>query len=172
MSRTEFIDPITGYILPQYIPPYSLTLAYGAFSSTQTQTVLGANTPTPITYNTTEIAQYTSYSGSKIFVQRTGVYRFTYSVQLDKTGGGNSPCEIYIAVNGTPVPRSGGQVVVAGQTGETFPFCEYILQLTAGQYIEVFFNSSDATMTATRFPEVVGRYPEIPSIISNIQQIS
>jgi hypothetical protein len=91
---------------------------------------------------------------------------------LDKTGGGNSPCEIYIAINGTPVPRSSSQVVVAGQTGETFPFCEYIIQLNTGQYIEVFFNSSDATMTATRFPEVIGRFPEIPSIIANIQQIA
>jgi hypothetical protein len=172
MSRTEFIDPITGYIQNQYIPPWSQTLAYGSFSSTQTQTVLGANTPTAITYNTTEIAQFTSYSGSRIYTSRTGVYRFTYSIQLDKTGAGVNRCEIYIAVNGTPVPRSGGQIVVAGNNGETFPFCEYILQLTAGQYVEVFFNSSDATMTATRFPEVIGQYPEIPSIISNIQQIA
>jgi hypothetical protein len=173
MANREIIDYNgTGQILPKYIPPWSQTLAYGSFSSTVSQTVLGANTPTAITYNTTEIAQFTSFSGSRIFVQRTGVYRFTYSIQLDKSGGGNSPCEIYIAINGTPVPRSGSQVRVAGQTGETFPFCEYILQLTAGQYIEVFFNSSEPSMTATRFPEVVGQYPEIPSIISNIQQIA
>jgi hypothetical protein len=172
MSRTEFIDPITGYIQNQYIPPWSQTLAYGSFSSTVSQTVLGANTPTAITYNTTEIAQFTSFSGSRIFTSRTGVYRFTYSIQLDKTGLGVNRCEIYIAVNGTPVPRSGGQIVVAGNNGETFPFCEYIIQLTAGQYVEVFFNSSDATMTAQHFPAVIGQYPEIPSIISNIQQIS
>ena len=173
MSNREIIDYNgTGQILPKYIPPWSQTLAYGSFCSTQSQTVLGASTPTAITYNTTEIAQYTNYLGSRIYVQRSGVYRFTYSVQLDKTGPGVDRCEIYIAVNGTPVPRSGGQIVVAGNNGETFPFCEYILQLTAGQYVEVFFNSSDATMTAQHFPEVVGQYPEIPSIISNIQQIA
>ncbi len=173
MANREIVDyDGTGYIYPKYIPPWSQTLAFGSFCSTQTQTVLGVSTPTPITYNTTEIAQYTSFSGSKIFVQRTGVYRFTYSIQLDKSGGGNSPCEIFIAVNGTPVPRSGSQIVVEGQTGETFPMCEFIISLTAGQYIEVLFNSSDATMSATHFPAVVGQYPEIPSIISNIQQIS
>jgi hypothetical protein len=172
MSRTEFIDPTTGYIQSSYIPPWSQTIAYGSFCSTQTQTVLGANTPTPITYNTTEIAQYTSYSGSKIFVQRTGIYRFTYSIQLDKTTTQQTPCEIYIAVNGTPVPRSGSQVRINGKDGETFPMCEFIISLTAGQYIEVFFNSSDATTSASHFPAVVGQYPEIPSIISNIQQIA
>jgi len=173
MSNREIIDYNgTGQILPKYIPPWSQTLAYGSFCSTQSQTVLGASTPTAITYNTTEIAQYTNYLGSRIYVQRSGVYRFTYSIQLDKSGGGNSPCEIYIAINGTPVPRSGSQVRVEGQTGETFPMCEFIIQLTAGQYVEVFFNSSDATMTAQHFPEVVGQYPEIPSIIANIQQIA
>jgi hypothetical protein len=172
MSNAEIIDPNTKKIYPKYIPPFPQTVAYGSFSSTVSQTVLGSNTPTPITYNTTEIANLTNFVGSKIFVQSTGIYRFAWSIQLDKSGGGNSPCEIYIAVNGTPVPRSSGQVVVAGQSGETFPYCDYILSLTAGQYIEVFFNSSDATMTATRFPEVIGRFPEIPSIISNIQQIA
>lgn len=172
MSRTEFIDPATGKIFPQYIPPFPQTVAYGSFSSTVSQTVTGANTPTAIPYNTTEIANLTNFVGSKIFIQSTGIYRFSYSIQLDKSGGGNSPCEIYIAINGTPVPRSTSRVVVDGNNAEQFPFCDYILSLTAGQYIEVLFVSSDATMTATYFPETIGQHPSIPSIISNIQQIA
>lgn len=172
MSRTEFIDPSNGKIFPQYIPPFNQVLAYGSFCSTTSQTVSGSNAPTALSYNTTEIANLTNFVGSRIYVQSTGIYRFAYSIQLDKSGGGTAPCEIYIAVNGTPVPRSTGRIVVAGQNGETLPYCDYILPLNAGQYLEVYIVSADATMTATYFPAVVGQYPEIPSIISNIQQIA
>ncbi len=160
-----------------YLPaPYNL--AYGSFSSSQTQRQTGnvANTPTPVTYNTVEIAKdvaLTASPGSQIQVSNTGVYKLLYSIQLDKTGGGNSTCDIWIRVNGNNVPRSAGQVVVAGQNGETLPCVEYILSLNAGDTVEVVFCSAVATIAITAFPEnVVVGIPSIPSIISNIIQIA
>lgn len=166
-----------GLIQPQYLP-FPLNVSYGSFSSSQTQTQTNgvANTPTVITHDTTEIANGVALvpgNTSRIRVSQTGVYKFLYSIQLDKSGGSTSVCDIWIRVNGTNVPRSAGQVVVAGPNGETLPCVEYILSLNANDFVEVVFSSVDSTMAVTAFPEnlVVG-IPAIPSIITNIIQIA
>lgn len=160
-----------------YLPP-PFSPAYGSFSSSVTQLQTGgvANTPTVITYDTVELVKDVALvpgSPSQIRVSNTGVYKFLYSIQLDKSGGGVSVCDIWIRVNGTNVPRSSGQVVVNGPNGETLPCVEYLLSLNAHDFVEVVFSSPDATMAVTAFPEnlVVG-IPSIPSIITNIIQIA
>jgi hypothetical protein len=159
------------YLPPPFVP------AYGSFSSSQTQLQTGgiANTPTAITYDTVELVKGVALvpgSPSQIRVSNTGVYKFLYSIQLDKSGGGNSVCDIWVRRNGTNVPRSAGQAVVAGNNGETLPCVEYLLSLNANDFVEVVFSSTDVTMAVTAFPEnlVVG-IPAVPSIITNIIQI-
>jgi hypothetical protein len=175
MSVNQILDS-ANLISRQWLPPpYNAT--YGQFSSTQTQVVLGANTPTPITYNTTEIANGISFdvgTPSRVVVSVQGVYKFAYSIQLDKTGGGTSFVDFFIRINGNNVPRSTSRAVVVGQNGETFVYCEYLLPINAGGNVEVIMYSPDATMAATYFPAVVGppAVPEVPSIITTIVQIA
>jgi hypothetical protein len=160
-------------INPNLLPP-PFNTQYGSFGSTLSQTVTGANQATPITHNVTFQTygiDFDPANPSHIRISVSGIYKFSYSVQLDKTGGGNSTCDLWIAVDGVPVPQSASRCVVAGQTGETFPYCEYILQLNAGQYVEVIFASPDNTMTAQHFA-AVPPYPEVPSIITNVIQIA
>ncbi len=99
------------------------------------------------------------------------MYKLTYSIQLDKTGGGTSVADMWIAINGTAVPDSASRCVVVGQNGETFPFCEYLIPMSAGQYVEVYFFSPDATMAATSFV-AAPPIPAVPSIITNVVQIA
>ena len=175
MSVSHILDE-NNLIRRQWLPsPYNAT--YGQFSSTITQIVLGANTPTPITYNTTEIAFGTKYDTaftSRIVVSLAGIYKFAYSIQLDKTGGGTSPVDFFIRVNGNDVPRSTSRTVVVGQNGENFVYCEYILSLGSLSYVEVLMYSPDNTMSAKYFPAVIGPpdVPEVPSIITTIIQIA
>jgi len=160
-------------ISPQYLPaPYNIR--YGSFGSTDSQTVTGANQATPITHNLTFIANGVDYdpaNPSHIRITADGVYKVSYSVQLDKAGGGISTCDIWIAIDGVNVPTSASRDAVAGNNGESFVMCEYIFQLNSGQYFEVIFASPDDTMTAQHFA-AVAPYPEVPSIITNVIQIS
>jgi len=160
-------------INPVLLPaPY--TIRYGSFGSTQTQPVLGVDQATAITYNTTFTASGVNYdpaNPSRVVVSATGVYKFSYSVQLDKSGGGTSVCDLWIAIDGVVVPNSASRTVVVGQQGETFPYCEYILNLNQNQYVEVIFASPDASMIAEYFAPV-GIYPAVPSIITNVVQIA
>jgi hypothetical protein len=116
-------------------------------------------------------------NAGNIVIPTTGTYRVFTSIQLDKSGGGVSPCDFWVAVNGLDIPNSASQVVVNGQTGETLATVEIILQLNATNQIGVVFASSDNTMAATYFGAQTnppGPYtrPAVPSIITNIQRIA
>ena len=147
---------------------------YGSFSFLSTVLVAGSNIPTPIPHTITEIAQNTSLiqplPSTKIQVNETGIYKFSYSIQLSKTGGQSATCDIWIRVNGVDVPRSSGQVVVSGNQGETFPYCEFILQLNTHDYVEVYFRSPNVSMRAL-YISTIG-IPVVPSIITNIVRIA
>jgi hypothetical protein len=149
---------------------------YGQFLSDQTQTVSAINTATVLTYNQTNIANGVDFdpaNPSRIRIFTTGIYRFCWSIQLDK--GVNVPdtavpCDVWIAINGAQVPLSGCRIAI-NSIQEQVPFCEYILQLNAGQYVEVYFASPSASMAATYFA-AAAPYPDIPSIITTVQQIA
>lgn len=147
---------------------------YGSFSSSQIQTVAGANTTTIITYDTTEGASQTYYSGGKVYVQATGVYRILYTIQCDTTSGGSQRVIIWLRQNGVNVARTTSQFTIANN-GENLAVCEYIISLLAGDYIEIAFQSPDAGMRADAI--VAGgvapnNYPATPSIILDINKIA
>lgn len=153
-------------------PPYNAF--YGSFGSNQTQTVAGVNQETKISHNFTSVSYGIAVDPvhpTRIVVSGAGVYRFSYSVQLDKQGGGNSLCDLWIKIDDVAVPNSASRCIVAGQQGETFPYCDFILVLNAGQYVEICFTSPDASMAATAFAGA-GVVPAVPSIITNCVQIA
>lgn len=174
MSITSLLTGTPPLINRAFLPP-PYNVAYGSFGSNQTQVVLGANTDTLITHNETYIASQMAIdpaNPSRIVVSAPGVYKFSFSIQLDKLGGGTSLCDFWIKKNGINVPSSGCRAVVAGNNGETFPYCEYLIQMeAAGEYLEVCILSPDTTMSAAAFA-AAGTVPAVPSIITNIIQIS
>jgi hypothetical protein len=159
----------------QGIPGNTFTPDYGQFSSTLTQLITGANQPTVITHNTTEQSAGVSYDPlfpSRVVVSKTGTYKYAYSVQLDKSGGGTSFVDMFIRINQNPVANSSSRTTVAGQNGESFVMIEYILTLNAGDYVETVFTSPDNTMAITAFPAVPPAVPAVPSIITTVIQIA
>jgi len=146
---------------------------YGQFSSSVTQTV-GVDNVVNIEYDTTEVSNggisYDPANPSQIIIPKTATYKFAWSIQLDKSSGGTTEATIYISVNGMPVPRTAGKTVVIGQTGETLPYTEYILNLNANDTIEVILYSTDTAMAATAYAGA-GSIPATPSIITTIIEI-
>lgn len=150
----------------------------GSFSdfTNQTQTGGASNTPTPITFDTTNFANGISLGSptSRIVVSKTGLYQFQFSAQLDKTGGGTSDMVIWLRRNGTDISGTGTQIVVAGTNGETVMTVPFFLDLSANDYIETVFASGDATMQISTFPAQTSPYPRpaVPSIIANMNLLS
>ena len=147
-------------------------------SNTQAQTGGASNTPTPITFDATTVSNGVDLSGSvpssQIRVSKDGLYSFQFSAQLDKTGGGTDGVEIWLRRNGTDIPNTATQVVVAGNNGETVMTVPFFLDLSANDYIETVFASGDATMEIAAFPAQASPYvrPAVPSILANINLLS
>ncbi len=147
---------------------------YGSFLSTQAQTVAAANTTTPITMDTTATASQTYVSGSRVYVQATGIYRVLFTAQLDTTSGGQQQVYIWFRQNGVNIPNSNSTFTIQNN-GENVAACEIYVSMLAGDYVEVVMQSPDAGMRAQYFPaagSTPNNYPAIPSIILDINKIA
>ena len=164
----------SGLGYPFWLGQNPQPLPYGCFLSTQNQTVAGANINTPLTYNVTDLASQTYISGSKIYVEASGVYRVLFTVQTDTTSGGSQTVIIFFRKNGVNIANSASTFTIANNA-ENIAVCEIIVSLLYGDYIEVVMQSSDAGMKASYFAAggvAPNTYPAVPSIITVIQKIA
>ena len=140
-----------------------------AYSSTS-QTVLAANTPTPINYNTTTINQGGFIvSGSTITVAVAGTYEINYSIQFNTTSGGTNTVDFWFRKNGADIVNSASRVTVANNA-QNLGTISLFDTANAGDTYAAIFESADANMAAGWFP-ATGTVPGIPSIITNIKRI-
>jgi hypothetical protein len=78
---------------------------------------------------------------------------------------------MWLKVNGTNVPNSNSRGIITGPNDAKIVSVEFILPLTAGQYVEVWFASTDITSAATAYVTAAPS-PANPSIIFTINRIA
>jgi hypothetical protein len=142
---------------------------YGQFVDTTTQTAATINTPTAITYNTTEVSNgvYIGSPASRVYVDEESVYNFLYSIQLDKTSGGVGLFWVWPRINGVDVPNSNSQVRIQGNDAEQLVTVGYFFELKAGDYVEFMFAVDDTSVRLDTFA-ASAFYPAVPSIILTV----
>ena len=155
------------FALQQMPPPKEYrSPRYGSFYDTTTQTAAAINTAYAVTFNTTDLSNgvYIGTPTSRIYVDRSNVYNLQFSAQLDKTAGGVGLVWIWLRKNGVNVTDSAGQIRVQGNNAETLAAWNYIIQLNAGDYIELMWEVDDTSIDL--LAEVASAiHPAIPSII-------
>ena len=82
--------------------------------------------------------------------------------------------EIWLRRNGTDIPNTASQVVVAGTNGETLMSVPFFVDLSANDVLECVFASPDATMVIAAFPSQTSPYtrPAVPSMIATMNLLS
>jgi hypothetical protein len=156
--------------LQQMPPPKQhRTPRYGSFYDTTTQTAAVINTAYPITFNTTDLSFGVTRGSptSRIFVDRPNVYNIQFSAQLDKTAGGVGLVWIWLRKNGINVPDSAGQIRIQGNNAETLAAWNYVIQLNAGDYIELMWEVDDTSVELLA-EAATGIHPSIPSVILTV----
>ena len=150
-------------------PKQYLTPRYGSFYDTTTQTAAAINTAYAMTFNTTDLSNGVTRGSptSRIYVDRSNVYNIQFSAQLDKTAGGVGLVWIWLRKNGTNVPDSAGQIRIQGNNAETLAAWNYIIQLNAGDYIELMWEVDDTTVQILYDP-ATAVHPAIPSVILTV----
>lgn len=158
-------EQITG--LQQLPPPKQHRVPrYGSLYDTTTQTAAAINTAYGVTFNTTDLSFGVTVGTptSRIYVDRPNIYNVQFSAQLDKTAGGVALVWFWLRKNGTDVPDSTGQIRIQGNNAETLAAWNYLIQLNAGDYIELMWEVDDISVII--LAEVASAiHPAIPSVI-------
>jgi hypothetical protein len=151
---------------------------HGAFSSNADQTG-SITTGTAITFNSTDITGgVTLASGSRLTVPVTGDYNVQFSAQLENIENAQEIVTIWFRINGVDVPNSATNITIPARKsaniyGYTVASWNIFLSLTAGQYVEIVWLPTIATVTLQHLPaSVTPAYPAIPSVIATVNQIS
>lgn len=150
-------------------PKQSRTPRYGSFYDTTTQTAAAINTAYAMTFNTTDLSLGVTRGTptSRIYVDRPNVYNVQFSAQLDKTSGGTALVWIWLRKNGVNVPDSAGQIRIQGNDSEILAAWNYIIQLNAGDYIELMWEVDDTSVIL--LAEVASAvHPSVPSVILTV----
>jgi hypothetical protein len=167
-----------------YFPPSAaantlLRFQYGAFSSDQTQTAT-ANTATLMTLNTTDFANGVSISSSKITAAYAGIYNLQFSAQLQNTDNAIQDISIWLRQNGTDIAGSTGLVSIparksasAGEEAHEIIGWNYYVSLTAGQYIEIYWSTTFASVTIQKYAASTGPVrPSTQSVVATLSFVS
>jgi hypothetical protein len=123
--------------------------AYGNFSSTATQSAVPGGTR--LLFNTTGVASDVAIGGagqtSRIIPTYPGVYKIAYSIQLFKSSAGLSAASVYISKSNSAQSNTTRSIRLFDT--EAVPISsDFVIQITSGQFIEVFLQSTDGTVQA------------------------
>lgn len=111
-------------------------------------------------------------SDSQITFANAGVYNIQFSAQLAKSDAGEDNIEIWINKNGNIITDTNTHVTLSGNSAKEVAAWNFLIQLNAGDYIELKWYSSDVGMYIHAESEGANPVrPAIPSIILTAQQV-
>lgn len=142
---------------------------YGSFYDTTTQTAAAINTAYAMTFNTSDLSYGVTRGTptSRIYVDTPNVYNVQFSAQLDKTAGGVGLVWIWLRKNGVNIPDSAGQIRVQGNNAEVLAAWNYLVQLNAGDYVEIMWEVDDTSVIILA-EAATAVHPSVPSVILTV----
>lgn len=146
---------------------------YGSLLAIPTQTLASANEAIAVVFTTITPAYGVAIGSpaSRVVVEDTGVYDIQFSAQIDNTSGGDQQVWIWPRVNGTNVPDSASTLRIKGNDAEIVAAWNFMLPLTAGQYVELMW-TSDSTNIVLLAASATSVYPAIPAVILTVNEVS
>jgi hypothetical protein len=176
-----YFNRLEGYLgkLTASTNTSGLRVPYGAFSSDQDQTTT-ANTATLMTLNTTDFTNGVTISSSKITVAAAGIYNLQFSAQFQNTDNQIQDISIWLKQNGTDIPGSTGYVSIparksasAGEEAHQITGWNYYLSMTAGQYVEIYWSATLASVTIQNYAAgVTPTRPSTQSVVATLSFVS
>lgn len=112
---------------------------------TTTQTIAVANTEQIVTFDTNivtnKIAHSTGSFPARFTVNEAGKYLVTYAVTVTSSSA-NKSADTWIRINGTDVTNSNVKTSIISANDSKLVTAHIIVDMTAGQYIELIFNGN------------------------------
>jgi hypothetical protein len=148
------------------------SITAGTFISAFTSGTGGTGTYVVSVSQNRTSATYTGTMTSQIVVSNTGIYNLQFSSQLKKTDSGEDDVNFWLRKNGTDFPYSAGNLSLQGNApAYMMAAWNYVIQLVAGDIIELYWASPDANMSIYSEAVQTSPYPH-PAIQSTILTIT
>jgi hypothetical protein len=158
---TEWAWPIGGAIGQNKFP-------YGTFL-TQTDQSVGVNTATVVN-NFIEVDTNRAYlDGNKMYVQETGDYFFQFSAMFTKTNASTGTADMWVRKNGSDIPDSNTRITLSGSNAEITMTVAFILDLDAGDYLQLVSSASATNILISHNSAGVG--PAVPGVIATLNLV-
>lgn len=152
--------------------------AYGGFSDNTDQSG-SISAGTVMTFNTTDVADgVTLVSGSQITVPNNGKYSLQFSAQFKNTNNAQEDATVWLRINGSDLANSATQYTIPARKsasiyGYGVASLTFLLDLTAGDYVEIVWLPTSIAVTIETLPlSVSPAYPAIPSVIATMFQVA
>ena len=151
---------------------------YGAWHDTSTVTATSTTTAYVMNIGSIDLENGTSIvGGTKITVANTAVYNLQFSAQLSNPNAAIADVSIWIRLNGVNVTDGAGTNGVPAKHGSNNGLqiisWNYVLDLTAGDYVELVWHSDTTGVQLITFPATTSpAVPESPSLIVTIQTVT
>ena len=150
-----------------------LYMPQALFYSTEDQTAAAVSTGYPVEFENTYLSSGISISGTndtRVTVTSDGVYNFQVTLKTEHTNASTVTLWTWINKNGTDVPYGGQAQSIKGQ-GSQATFWNFSIDLLAGQYIEMYWATTDTALSLESTPPT-SPHPGIPSAIVAVSFVS
>jgi hypothetical protein len=152
------------------------TGSYGSFYDTTTQTNPVGNIPRSMSFNTTDITNGVSISGSTspfntyIKTQNAGIYDIQFSAQIDKTDSGTDEIVIWLRKNGIDLTDTATIITTVGNSAKYVAAWNWFVNSAANDYYQIIWISADTSMRLLA-ESISGTHPGIPSVILTVNRV-
>lgn len=158
---------------------------YAMYQSLVTQTAAASNTGYEMIFGTMDLSNQVSVANNgsgnptRITFDNTGIYNLQFSSQFQNTDNAQHDVTIWIRLNGSDVPGSAGFVSVparksagAGNEGHVLVGWNYLLSVSAGQYYEIVWSTSNSTNVTLQYYPAGSPPPSTASTLFTVTQQS
>jgi hypothetical protein len=152
------------------------TGSYGSFYDTTTQTNPVANIARSMSFNSTDITNGVSISGStspfNTYIKTTnaGVYNIQFSAQVDKTDGGTDDIVIWLRKNGIDLTDTATTLTLPTNNSKVVAAWNWFVTSAANDYYQIIWRSDDTDLRLLAEPISVN-HPGIPSVILTVNRV-
>ena len=152
------------------------TGSYGSFYDTTTQTNPVANIARSMSFNSTDITNGVSISGStspfNTYIKTTnaGVYDIQFSAQVDKTDGGTDDIVIWLRKNGIDLTDTATTLTLPTNNSKVVAAWNWFVISAANDYYQIIWRSADTDLRLLAEPISVD-HPGIPSVIATVNRV-
>jgi hypothetical protein len=152
------------------------TGSYGSFYDTTTQTNPVANIARSMSFNSTDITNGVSISGStspfNTYIKTTnaGVYNIQFLAQVDKTDGGTDDIVIWLRKNGLDLTDTATTLTLPTNNSKVVAAWNWFVTSAANDYYQIIWRSDDTDLRLLAEPISVN-HPGIPSVIATVNRV-